>query len=217
MAETKTRQEAANENVQVLEADVTKEKENVARSGTELVNENAGNAELHGDLMTTRKDLKPPQAATQEVSKSVYSIQGSVSNMTHPMDDTVRIEAETVLLRVDRIHNPSEPTARSGPGGMPSSVSNVVSTTPPLPHVDYPPGQAGMLRNPNTKPTVQVKERLHAVQRYVQHLCFGLPGYTRTAGIVDVVIIAFLCAAWLHCPRRSWHVFVANWRAWSTN
>lgn len=73
----------------------------------ELPTANTCKAELDGDLQTTLEDLTTSQAATQEIIKPFYAIQGAVRNMTRQMDDARRIVVETVRLLVDRIRTPS--------------------------------------------------------------------------------------------------------------
>lgn len=101
-----------------MEAGLAKQKKDVTRLTTELVNASAHNAELYRDLNTTRKDLTTAQAAVREARKSFYEIRGAVSNMTFQTDDAVRTAVETVRLRVDRIHNPFVPTPSTAPGGV---------------------------------------------------------------------------------------------------
>lgn len=70
---------------------------------TEFSNANACNADLDQDLKKTRDNLKTAQAAAQEARKSVYFIQGAVSDMACQMDDSLQTAVEKVLLRVDSI------------------------------------------------------------------------------------------------------------------
>lgn len=101
MTETTTHLHFGNEKVVVLEADLGKQKKGVARLTTEFATENVRNVELGRNLHTSGKDLKKAQATAQEASKSVYAIQGAMSNMKRQMDDDLWTAVETVRLRVD--------------------------------------------------------------------------------------------------------------------
>lgn len=105
-AETTRRIEAANENVQVSDTDLAKQKTDVARLTTKLANGNTCNSEFDRDFKSNWKDLTTAQAALQEAIKSVFAIQGAITNMTRQMDDAVRTTVETVRLHLYLIHKP---------------------------------------------------------------------------------------------------------------
>lgn len=75
VVEITTRLDDANEKVIVLEADLAKQKKNVAHLTTELVTANARNAEPDGDLKMKMKDLIIAQDAAKKDRKSAFATQ----------------------------------------------------------------------------------------------------------------------------------------------
>lgn len=124
------------------------------------------------------------------------------------LDDNVRTTIDAVRLRVDRIHKPSFTTPRSALGGASSTgAKNTARIT------------GGATCGPSTA----------AYGIVAQHRCeggFWARGARKSDGMFSTfasggcdghrpqapTMSAFPCAAWLHYPRRSWHVFAASWQ-----
>lgn len=113
-----TRLEPADVNVKVLEVYLAKKKQDVTLLTTELAAATGTNAKLYRDLQFSWKDLTRAKADAQEASKSVFEIQGPVTNGTREMDEAFRNAITDERISFDHIHVPTGSAPSFAPGGV---------------------------------------------------------------------------------------------------
>lgn len=124
LSEAKTSATASESNVKLLDAELSKQKEDMTRLATELAAASVRIAGLESDAKTSDANLTTARSASQEAITALYDLEGKVTNLMHQVDDVFRTAVAAARLRVDRIHNPSEGAPQPNPSSAIPRGSN---------------------------------------------------------------------------------------------